>query len=490
MKENDYSARKFRDLFTSGSISAEKIVSQTLERIHKHNGNLNSFLNVFNERALEKAKALDIKRKNNQPLGKLAGVPIAIKDNILVKGEIATCASKFLENYRAPYDATVTRLLKEEDAIIVGKTNMDEFAMGGSGTHSAFSVAKNPWDLAYTPGGSSSGSSSAVAARLCPIALGSDTGGSIRQPAAFTGITGFKPTYGRVSRFGLVAFGSSLDQIGPLTLTAKDAALVMDVLGKHCDRDSTSITTAPVNYLAEIEKPIAHTKVGVPWSFLEQLKGESRHNFDQAIEVLKGLGVEIVNVDLDALKYGIAVYYVLAAAEASTNLARFDGIRYGVRSKSAKTLEEIYELSREEGFGWEVKNRILLGTYVLSANQQNAYYSKAQKVRTLILKEVRAAFGKCDVIAMPCAPNTAFLLDGGIKDPLDEYLQDLYTVGANLAGVPAISIPSGLSLSGLPFGVQFMGPQLEDARVLRYAHAFQSVTDYTSLAPPGFGATL
>lgn len=488
--KDDYSAHQFHSHFTSGSLSAEKMTAQTLERISKHNGSLNSFLSIFNERALEKARLLDKKRSNNKPLGKLAGIPIAIKDNILVKDEITTCASKFLANFRSPYDATVTRLLEEEDAILVGKTNMDEFAMGGSGTHSAFSIAKNPWDLAYTPGGSSSGSSSAVAARLCPIALGSDTGGSIREPAAFTGITGFKPTYGRVSRYGLVAFGSSLDQIGPLTLTAKDAALVMEVLGRHCDRDSTSINSPAPRYTVEIEQPIAHTRIGVPWSFLEELKGEPRQNFEQSIDILKGLGVEIVDVDLEALKYGIAVYYVLAAAEASTNLARFDGIRYGVRAKGAKTLEEIYIQSRQEGFGWEVKNRILLGTYVLSSAQQDTYYAKAQKVRALIIKKLREAFGKCAMIALPVAPGTAFLLDGGIKDPLDEYLQDLYTVGANLAGLPAISIPSGLSVSGRPFGLQLMGPQMHDAAVLRYAHAFQKATNFASLCPPGFGVKL
>lgn len=488
--KDDYSAHQLRALFTSGSLSAEKITAETLERIAKYNGTLNSFLSVFNERALEKARAIDKKRKNNQPLGKLAGIPIALKDNILVKGEIATCASKILANYRAPFDATVTRLLEEEDAILIGKTNMDEFAMGGSGTHSAFSIAKNPWDLAYTPGGSSSGSSSAVAARLCPIALGSDTGGSIREPAAFTGTTGFKPTYGRVSRFGLVAFASSLDQIGPLTLTAKDAALVMEVLSQHCERDSTSIPMPAPRYTVEIDQSIAYTKVGVPWSFLEELQGEPRQNFEAAIDVLKSLGVEIVDVDLEALKYGIAVYYVLAAAEASTNLARFDGIRYGVRSKNAKTLEDVYKDSRAEGFGWEVKNRILLGTYVLSSANQDTYYGKAQKVRTLIIKKLREAFAKCAMIALPVAPGTAFLLEGGISNPLEEYLQDLYTVGANLAGLPAISIPSGLSVSGRPFGLQLMGPQLHDAAVLRYAHAFQKATNFASLTPPGFGVKL
>ncbi len=459
---------------------------QTLKRINAANKDLHAFLSMFTERALEKARELDKKRANNQPLGKLAGIPIAIKDNIQIKGEITTCASKFLENYRAPYDATVIRLLEEEDAILIGKTNMDEFAMGGSGTHSAFSTIKNPWNLAHSAGGSSSGSSAAVGARLCPIALGSDTGGSIRQPAAFTGSVGFKPTYGRISRFGLVAFGSSLDQIGPITQTVQDAALVMEVLGKHCSRDSTSINLPPFSS-KELSKPIDKMRIGVPWSFLEDLKGEPRQNFEQSIEIFKDLGVEIVDVDLSHLKYGIATYYVLATAEASTNLARFDGIRYGARSKKAETLDEIYEESRKEGFGWEVKNRILLGTYVLSAGQQDAYYLKAQKVRSVIIKQFREAFANCSMIALPVTSGAAFPLEGGITDPLEEYLQDLYTVGANLAGLPAISIPSGLSKSGLPFGIQLMGPQTHDSNVLRYANAFESATNFSSLTPPNFG---
>lgn len=484
---HDDSAHQIHSDFASGHRTARQIVEETLKKIDAHNPGLNAFLSIFHERSLEKADELDRKRARNQPLGKLAGIPIAVKDNILIKGELTTCASKFLENYRAPYNATVTRLLEEEDAILIGKTNMDEFAMGGSGIHSAYSIAKNPWDLAYSPGGSSSGSSSAVAARLCPIALGSDTGGSIRQPAAFTGITGFKPTYGRVSRYGLVAFGSSLDQIGPLTITAKDAALTMEVLGQPCNHDSTSISTPSPRYTVEIDQPIAGTRIGVPWSFLEKLQGEPRQNFEAAIEVYKSLGCEIVDVDLEDLKYGIAVYYILAAAEASTNLARFDGIRYGVRSKNAKTLEEIYQLSRAEGFGSEVKSRILLGTFVLSSANQDTYYAKAQKVRSVIIRKMREAFQKCAVIAIPSAPGTAFLLEGGVSTPLEEYLQDLYTVGANLAGVPAISIPSGLSANGRPYGFQIMGPQLHDAAVLRYAHAFQKATRFTSLNPSGFG---
>ncbi len=478
-------ASELREDFVNGKISAEEITAFYLDRIKKHDKQLNAFLAVFEEKALEKAKSLDVKRAKGEPLGRLAGVPIAIKDNILIKEELCTCASKMLENYRSPYDATVIRLLEEEDAILIGKTNMDEFAMGASGTHSAFGPTKNPYDLTCSPGGSSSGSAAAVSAGLCPLALGSDTAGSIRQPAALTGVAGFKPTYGRISRYGLVAFASSLDQIGPFARDVKDIALLMEILGKHDAHDSTSINTSPIRYLVELSTSIRGRQIGVPWKFLEGLDRETKENFDAALEVLKSLHVEIVDVDLSILKYGVAIYYILATAEASTNLARFDGIRYGYRDKSAKDLESIYKLSRSNGFGWEVKNRILLGTSVLSSGSYEEYYAKAQKVRTLLIKKMREAFGKCDMIAMPTAPSTAFSLSG-MDDRLKEYLQDLYTVGANMAGLPAISVPSGLSTTGKPFGIQFMGPQTRDADVLRFAHAFQSASSPLS-PPPNFG---
>lgn len=476
-------AYELREELKEGKISATEIISFYLDRIKKFNDSLNAFLSVFDERALEKAREIDQKREKSQPLGKLAGVPIAVKDNILVQGEMCTCASKMLENYRAPYDATVIRLLEEEDAILIGKTNMDEFAMGGSGIHSAFGPTKNPWDVKCSPGGSSSGSAAAVSASLSPIALGTSTGGSIRQPAALTGITGFKPTYGRVSRFGLVAFGSSLDQIGPMTHSVQDAALLMEVIGKHCPHDATSINSSPVQYTLELEKPIKGMKVGIPWKFLENLNGEARKNFDKGVEILHSLGVHTTDIDLSILDYGIAIYYILATGEASTNLARFDGIRYGYRDLEAKTLEEIYKFSRSKGFGWEVKNRILLGTSVLSSGSYEEYYAKAQKVRTLLIMKMREAFAHCDIIALPTSPTTAFSLEG-MDDPLKEYLQDLYTVGANLAGLPAISVPNGL-IGSKPFAIQFMGPQTKDLEVIRFAHAFQKTQE--PLFPPGFG---
>ncbi|MBA3957137.1 MAG: Asp-tRNA(Asn)/Glu-tRNA(Gln) amidotransferase subunit GatA [Parachlamydiaceae bacterium] len=471
------SAIELRDKFLKGELSAVAIVQTFLDRIEKYDGQVGAFLTVYRERALAKAKHLDEKRTAKKPLGKLAGIPIAIKDNIHVKGEISTCSSKFLTNYRAPFDSTVVRLLEDEDAIIIGKTNMDEFAMGSSTENSALQKTKNPWNLKCTPGGSSGGSAAAVAARMCPVAFGSDTGGSIRQPASLCGIVGFKPTYGRVSRFGLVAFGSSLDQIGPLTTTAADAALMMEVLGRHCERDSTSINAPTENYLSQMSGIIRGMKIGVPWEFLEGLAPEPKQLFQHSIETLKKMGAQIVDVDLSVLKYSIAVYYILATAEASTNLARFDGIRYGLRSARAKTLDEVYEFSKEEGFGPEVKRRILLGTYVLSAGYQDAYYKKAQKVRTLMIRSYQAAFEKCDIVATPVSPFAAFEI-GAIQDPLQMYLEDIYTISSNLAGLPAVSVPGGFTTEGKPVGLHLTGPQKLDTRVLQVADAFEKATDY------------
>ncbi|HSX03147.1 MAG TPA: Asp-tRNA(Asn)/Glu-tRNA(Gln) amidotransferase subunit GatA [Rhabdochlamydiaceae bacterium] len=471
--------------FRKGESSAEKIIETFLKRIHHFDSKLGSFLSVLSERAMTKAKELDHKRKMNQPLGKLAGVPIGIKDNIHIKGEKTTCGSQFLTNYHALFDATVVRLLEEEDAILIGKNNMDEFAMGSSGEHSAFFPTKNPWNLDCSPGGSSSGPAAAVSARLCPLALGSDTGGSIRQPAAFSGIVGIKPTYGRVSRSGLVAFASSLDQIGPLTTNVHDAALVMEVIAKHDMLDSTSYDTPPVAYLEMMQRPIKGETIGVPFSFLENLSEENKVNFNASLEIFKQLGAKIVEVDLDILKYAIATYYILATAEASTNLARFDGIAKGNRSPKAGTIEEVYNFSRQEGFGEEVKNRILLGTFVLSSGYQDEYYKKAQKVRTLIIEQFRKAFATCSVIALPTTPTTAFPL-GNCQDPLKEYLQDLYTISVNLAGLPGISIPSGFDSENKPFGLQLLGAQLHDAEVFRFAYAFEQATPFHRSIPKMF----
>ncbi|MCB1113636.1 MAG: Asp-tRNA(Asn)/Glu-tRNA(Gln) amidotransferase subunit GatA, partial [Chlamydiia bacterium] len=395
-----------------------------------------------------------------------------IKDNIHIKGDLTTCASKFLANYKAPFDATVIELLRKEDAIFIGKTNLDEFAMGSSTENSAFQKTANPIDLKLTPGGSSGGSAAAVAGLMAPLSLGSDTGGSIRQPASFCGLVGFKPTYGRVSRYGLVAFGSSLDQIGPFARSAKDAALMMEILGRPCEKDSTSLPKPEEEMLSSFDGNIQGMKIGVPWEFLDGLAEEPKKVFMAALERFKSMGCEIVDVDLSILKYSLATYYIVSSAEASTNLARFDGIRYGIRSEKAKTLDEVYDLSREEGFGPEVKRRIMLGTFVLSKGYQDAYYSKAQKVRALMVQKYAEAFEKCDLVATPTSPFAAFEI-GSVKDPLQMYLEDIYTISINLAGLPAVSIPSGKTEKGLPLGLQLIGPQMEDKRVLKTADAFE-----------------
>lgn len=479
------SAREIHRRFIEKECTAVEIAENVLKRIEQSDGQIFAFLCVLKERLLQKAQELDRKRAGGKRLGKLAGIPIAIKDNIHIRGELTTCASKFLSNYRAPFDATVVTLMEQEDALLVGKTNLDEFAMGSSTENSAYQLTRNPWNLDCSPGGSSGGSAAAVAARFCPLALGSDTGGSIRQPAALTGICGFKPTYGRVSRFGLVAFASSLDQIGPFATNVGDTALLMEVIGRHCPNDSTSINAAQEHYFKLLETPLEEKTIGVPTDFLKELNLEAKENFDQAIEVFKKLGFNIVDISLELLKYSTAVYYILATAEASTNLARFDGIRYGIRSQRAKTLEEIYDYSKQEGFGPEVKNRILLGTYVLSSGYQDAYYRKAQKVRRLIIERFKQAFEQCNLIAMPCSPIPAFNL-GSIQDPLQMYLQDIYTIPANLAGLPAISIPSGFSKEKLPFGLQLIAPQMQDARLLQCAHAFEEATSFAQVIPPLF----
>lgn len=478
---------EIRDKFLAKEITAVEIAQYFLNRIKKYDDQLGAFLTTLDDRVLQRAQELDDKLAKGETVGKLAGIPIAIKDNIHIKGEITTCASKFLTNYHAPFDATVTRLLEAEDALLIGKTNLDEFAMGSSTEHSAFKNTHNPWNLKCIPGGSSGGSAAAVGARLCPISLGSDTGGSIRQPASLCGIVGFKPTYGRISRYGLVAFGSSFDQIGPFSTTTKDAALIMEVLGKPCEKDSTSIPDAPESYLDQLTDDISGMRFGVPWKLLESLGDETRTIFEKSLDKLKELGCKIVDVDLSIQKYGITAYYILATAEASTNLARFDGIRYGVRSKEAKTLNQVYDMSKEDGFGKEVKRRILLGTYVLSAGYNDAYYRKAQKVRTLMIREYQNAFQLCDLVAMPVCPGPAFEL-GTVKDPLQMYLEDAYSVTANLLGVPGISVPAGFSKNNMPIGLQILGPQKCDTNVFKAAHAFEKAIDIHTKIPELFQA--
>jgi len=479
------SAIELRNLFLEKKVSAEEITSYFLKRVERYDKDLNCFIEVYNKRALKKAKELDIRLKEKKPIGKLCGIPISIKDNINIKDEITTCGSKFLTNYKAVFSASVIKLLEDNGAIIFGKTNLDEFSMGSSCEASSFFTTKNPWNLKYVPGGSSGGISASVAARLTPIGFGSDTGGSIRQPAAFCGIVGFKPTYGRVSRYGLVAFGSSLDQVGPMATNVKDIGLIMEVIGSHCKKDSTSLNLPNETYLEDLPSSFKNIKVGIPYHFLENLKPEMHKNFEESTNVIKELGGEIIDINLDILKYSIAVYYILATAEASTNLARFDGIRYGNRSKTAKTLDEVYELSRKEGFGEEVKRRILLGTYVLSSGYKDAYYKKAQKVRTLIMQAFEKAFETCDFVAMPMIPTPCFEL-GAIQNPIEMYQQDLFTVPANLTGLPSISLPSGFDKDNKPLAFQMLSPSLLDVKLIQYANVFESKTKYSQKISPLF----
>ncbi len=469
-----------------GKITAVEVVSYFADRIKAFDNKIGAILLNLDDKALEKAKQIDEKRSKGERLGKLAGVPIILKDNIQIKGEKTTCASKFLENYVAPFDATVVKLIEEEDGIIIAKSNLDEFAMGSSTEYSAYRPTYNPWNLKCTAGGSSGGSAVSVTAGLAPLSLGSDTGGSVRQPGSFCGIYGYKPTYGRVSRFGLVAFGSSLDQIGPFARTADDVALIMEVLGKPCRMDSTSIQEPQENYLDELGTSIQGKKIGVPYSIIEgKLDSDVEIRFNEALEVYKSLGCEIVPVDLKMMKYSIPIYYIIATAEASTNLARFDGVRYTKRSRDAQNLQEVYEKSRNEGFGPEVKQRILLGTYVLSAGYQDAYYRKAQRIRALLIEDYKKAFKDVDIIALPTSPSTAFEL-GAIQDPISMYLQDVFTICANMAGIPGLSMPVGFDSSNKPVGLQLQGPQLADGRVMRFARAYEKETQFAKAFPPEF----
>jgi aspartyl-tRNA(Asn)/glutamyl-tRNA(Gln) amidotransferase subunit A len=480
-----YSALELSKRFKNGEISAKEIARHFLKRIQLFDKELGCFLSTLTEQVLQRADFLDMKRAKGLPLGRLAGVIIAVKDNIHIKGVKTTCASQFLKNYIAPFSATVSHLIEDEDGLIIGKTNLDEFAMGSTNENSSFYPVKNPWNVEMVPGGSSGGSAAAVAAGLATLSLGSDTGGSIRLPAAFTGTVGFKPSYGRVSRYGLVAFGSSFDQIGPIARSVEDIALIMEVLGRHCLHDSTSYNKPQERYLEELKKPIHNKKIGVPFSLIENLEDENLSAFKEALSRIEDCGIEVVDIDLDVLKYAMPVYYILATAEASTNLARFDGIQYTQRVSNPQNLEELYMKSRAAGFGTEVKQRILLGTYVLSADRQDAYYKKAQKVRTLVIDAVDEALKLCDAIVMPTAPGAAFNI-GEIRDPLSLYLQDIFTIPANLTGSAAISLPFGFTKTGRPLGLQLMGAHMDDAKILHLAHHIEKAFGFGSRVAPDY----
>jgi aspartyl-tRNA(Asn)/glutamyl-tRNA(Gln) amidotransferase subunit A len=452
----------------AGPVSAR--VATTLAAIADR-ADLSAFQHVAAERATARAEALDAARGH----GPLHGVPVAIKDNMVARGIPTTAGSKILDGYISPFDATVVARLEAAGAVIVGTTRCDEFAMGSSTENCAYGPVRNPHDVTRTPGGSSGGSAAAVAANLVPIALGSDTGGSIRQPASLCGIVGVKPTYGRVSRYGLIAFASSLDQIGPMTRTTREAAQVLDVISGHDPLDSTSSLRPVPSFEAALTRDVRGLRIGVPRHLLnEGVDPEVRAAFDASLEVARSLGATITDVTLPHTSHAIAVYYLVATAEASANLARFDGVRYGHRADAPASLAALYERSRSEGFGPEVKRRILLGTYVLSAGYYDAYYKKAQQVRTLIARDYSTAFEQVDLIAMPTSPVPAFKLGERVNDPLQMYLADIFTVGANLAGIPGVSVPCGYTAGKLPIGLQFLARPWDEATMLRMADAFEA----------------
>jgi aspartyl-tRNA(Asn)/glutamyl-tRNA(Gln) amidotransferase subunit A len=476
-------ARDIPEAIRSGRTSAREVCQAALDRISDGNAALHAFHTVAAEQALARAGALDARREE-WPRFPLLGVPVALKDNFCTRGITTTACSRILEDYVPPYDATVVERLMAAGAVIVGKTNCDEFAMGSSTENSGFGPTRNPWALDRTPGGSSGGSAAAVASRMVPLAFGSDTGGSIRQPAALCGVIGLKPTYGRVSRFGLLAFASSLDQIGPISTTAADAALALQVIAGPDPRDATCATEPAADYLSALTGDIRGVRIGVPWTLLaEGVDPEVQSSFERSVDTLRQLGAQIVDVALPHNAHAIPVYYLVATAEASSNLARYDGVRYGYRAPDAATLADMYDRTRDRGFGQEVKRRILLGTYVLSAGYYDAYYLKAQQVRTLIRRDHEAALRSADLIAMPTSPTAAFRLGERIDDPLQMYLADVFTVAAPLAGLPAISIPCGFTEARLPCGLQLTGRAMDEQTVLRVADAFERATPFARERP-------
>lgn len=470
MEIKELTTDSLRKRIASRELSAVEVCRAALDRIDRLS-NLNAFITVTNERALARAEEIDRLAESGEEIPPLAGAILAVKDNLVLRGVRTTAGSHILFNYKPPYTATVLERLETAGAIIIGKTNCDEFAMGSSTENSAYGPARNPWDTERVPGGSSGGSAVAVSSGMAMIALGSDTGGSIRQPASLSGVVGLKPTYGRVSRYGLIAFGSSLDQIGPFANSVEDASRVLGVMAGRDQNDSTSSDVAVDDYVAALTKDIRGFKVGVPREYFgEGLDAEVRASTEAAIKKLEELGAEIIDVSLPNTEYAVPVYYLIATAEASSNLARYDGVRYGFRAEEAATLREMYSRTRDEGFGTEVKRRIMLGTYALSAGYYEEYYGKAQKVRSLIECDFRNAFAACDVIATPTAPTPAFRLGEKTDDPLAMYLSDIYTITLNLAGVPGVSIPCGFSSNGLPIGLQLIGRHFDEARLLSAAH--------------------
>lgn len=475
----DYTALQIKAKILSKEIRATELIKHFVERIKSVEPHIRAYITINEEDALKKAKEIDKKIENGEKVGLLTGIPVAVKDNICTKNLYTTCASKILKNFIPPYDAFVVKRLKEEDAIIIGKTNLDEFAMGSSTENSSFKITRNPWNPEYVPGGSSGGSAAAVAAGLSAMALGSDTGGSVRQPAAFCGITGVKPTYGRVSRYGLVAFGSSLDQIGTLTKDVKDAAVLLQVIAGYDLRDSTSMQVSVPDYLNGIDSGVNDLRIGIPKEyFAAGLNADVYKALEDTLKIYERLGAKVIDISLPHTEYAVAVYYIVANAEASSNLARYDGVRYGYRALKSNGIIDMYCRTRSEGFGNEVKRRIMLGNYVLSAGYYDAYYLKASKVRNLIKNDFDIAFQQVDCIFCPTSPVPGFKIGERAKNPLEMYLSDIYTIPANLAGIPGISVPCGFSKEGLPIGMQILAKHFEEKKLLQIAYAFERETDF------------
>ncbi|CAM3634617.1 MULTISPECIES: Asp-tRNA(Asn)/Glu-tRNA(Gln) amidotransferase subunit GatA [Saccharibacillus] len=479
----DLGLREIQNRLHAGELSVTELVKDSLQKVGERDGQVKAFLTVDEEGALASAAKLDEKKAAGEARGLLFGLPAGIKDNIVTEGLRTTCASQFLRNFDPVYDATVVRKLRAADSVTIGKLNMDEFAMGGSNENSSFAPVRNPWNLDRVPGGSSGGSAAAVAAGEVYFSLGSDTGGSIRQPASYCGVVGLKPTYGLVSRFGLVAFASSLDQIGPVTRTVEDSAYVLQAIAGHDDRDSTSANVEVPDYVSALTGDVKGLRIAVPTEYMgEGVDPKVKESVMAAIRKLESLGATWEEVSLPHTEYALAAYYLLSSSEASSNLARFDGVRYGVRAENPDNLLDLYLKSRSEGFGDEVKRRIMLGTYALSSGYYDAYYLKAQKVRTLIKQDFDRVFEKFDVIVGPTAPTTAFAIGSQTDDPLTMYLNDILTIPVSLAGVPAISIPCGFE-DDLPVGLQIIGKPFDEQTVLRVSHAFEQHTDHHKRRP-------
>ena len=483
----ELTVHELQEKLENKEITIKEITEAYSNRIKEKEKDVQAFVTVLADDAIEQAEKLQQKVENGETNGKLVGIPIGIKDNICTKGIKTTCSSKMLENFISPYNATVVNKLNQENILNLGKLNMDEFAMGCSTEYSYFKKTKNPWDLNRVPGGSSGGSAAAVASNMVPWALGSDTGGSIRQPAGFCGVVGLKPTYGLVSRYGLVAFASSLDQIGPITKDVKDCSILLNIIAGYDEKDTTSSRKEKIDYTKNLEKEIKGLKIGVPKEFFaEGINEEVKKSIENAIEKYKEMGAEIEEFSLDIAQYSLAIYYIIACAEASSNLGRFDGIRYGYRTSDYKNLEELYKKSRSEGFGAEVKRRIILGTYVLSSGYYDAYYKKAQKVRTLVMNEFSNAFEKYDVILTPTSPTVAFNIGAKSNNPLEMYLSDICTVSVNIAGLPAISIPCGVDNEGMPIGMQLIGNKFCEETILNAAYQYEQATKFREKYKPKF----